>query len=77
MSKCSTRTRFLETLNGWIAALDYKKCLDTCCVDVKLAFGTVILAKLLFKLKFYGVSGCYHSSGDKTLGFCCLAIYAQ
>ena len=57
VSRRSTCTQLLETLNDWTAAVDYKKCIDVCYVDFKSAFDTVSHEKLLYKLKSYGISG--------------------
>ena len=56
VSILSTYTQLPETLNDWTAAINNKKCIDVCCVDVKSAFEKVSHEKLLYKLKSNGIS---------------------
>ena len=57
VSRRSTCTQLLETINDWTAAVDNKKCIDVRYVDLKSAFDKESHEKLLYKLKSYGISG--------------------
>jgi len=53
----STETNLLETLSDWTVAIDNKQTQTVVYVDFSKAFDTVSHAKLLIKLKGYGISG--------------------
>ena len=57
VSRRSTCTQLLETLNDWTAAVNNKKCIDVCYVEFKSAFDTISHEKLLYKLLSYGIAG--------------------
>ncbi len=57
LSKRSTCTQLIECFYDWTVAIDDKKSLDVVYIDFSKAFDTVCRAKLLLKLKSYGVDG--------------------
>ncbi len=57
LSKKSTVTQLLESVNDWVNELDDNKCVDIAFIDFAKAFDTVSHKKLLLKLKQYGISG--------------------
>ena len=56
MSRRSTSTQLLESMNDWSTAVDSGQCIDVCYIDFKSAFDTVSHIKLLNKLSSYGLS---------------------
>ena len=57
LSRRSTSTNLLESLNDWTLALKDKKSVLVAYIDYAKAFDTVSHAKLLAKLTAYGISG--------------------
>ena len=57
LSKRSTTTNLLETLNEWTLALNDKASVVTAYIDYSKAFDVVSHNKLLYKLAAYGISG--------------------
>ena len=57
LSRRSTSTQLLESMNDWSTAVDSGQCVDVCIINLKLAFDTVSHIKLLNKLSSYGLSG--------------------
>ena len=57
LTKHSTYTQLLETLNDWTLCLKTKFGVDSVYLDFAKAFNTVSHVKLLIKLTGYGISG--------------------
>ena len=57
MAGRSTTTNLLCDLNEWTQSLDNKHSVDVLYLDLAKAFDTVVLAKLLCKLKRMGIGG--------------------
>ena len=55
LSKRSTCTQLLESINDWSVALDNKNNVDIVYVDFSRAFDSVVHSKLLCKLASYGI----------------------
>ena len=53
----STVTQLFETLDDWTKSLDQNLLIDVLYIDIAKAFDTVSHAKLLEKLKLYGITG--------------------
>ena len=60
LSKKSTLTNTMRTLNSWFKACDKKKVVHSVFLDFAKAFDTVSHEKLLHKIKGYGISGKLH-----------------
>ena len=56
LSKRSTCTQLVESLQDWVMALKSKKAIDIAYIDFKKAFETVSHPKLLHKLNSYGIN---------------------
>lgn len=54
----TTTTNLLETISDWAYDLDNNEPTTAVYFDFRSAFDTVSHKKLIFKLKFYGISGC-------------------
>ena len=57
LSRRSTTTNLLETLNDWTLAIDNKNALSAVYIDFARAFDTVCRSKLCYKLSCYGIAG--------------------
>ena len=57
ISKLSTATNLLECTNDWLLSLNSSKSTDAVYIDFSKAFDSIVLSKLLYKLKNYGISG--------------------
>ena len=55
LTKRSTCTQLLESINDWSVALDNKNNVDIVYVDFSRAFDSVVHSKLLCKLASYGI----------------------
>lgn len=57
LTKRSTTTNLLDTLNEWTVALSNKHLISVVYIDFSKAFDTVCHAKLIHKIKAYGICG--------------------
>src|ERR1043165_1553069 len=57
----STVTNLLECLNDWTSSLDNKRFVKILYVDFAKAFDVVLIPKLMYKLKKFGITGLLYS----------------
>jgi len=57
LSRRSTTTNLLETINDWTLAIDNRNAISVVYIDFARAFDTVCHSKLCYKLSRYGVTG--------------------
>ena len=57
ISKKSTCTQLIESVNDWSVALDSGKMTDIIYIDFAKAFDTVSHKKLVHKIRSFGISG--------------------
>jgi len=63
MSRHSTVSNLLESVNDWTLALNYSKGIAVAYIDYAKAFDVVCHSKLLLKLSAYGIRGA-RGKGD-------------
>ena len=57
LSRRSTTTNLLETINDWTLAIDNRNAISVVYMDFARAFDTVCRSKLCYKLSRYGITG--------------------
>jgi len=57
LTKRSTSTNLLETLNDWTLAINNRRSVSTVYIDYSKAFDSVCHSKLFLKLQAYGITG--------------------
>ena len=57
ITKHSTATNLLESVNDWSAAIKAKKYIDVVYIDFSRAFDSIVHSKLLAKLQSFGICG--------------------
>ena len=58
LSRRSTATNLLESLNDWSLNIENGKCQKVAYIDFAKAFDSVCHSKLITKLRMYGIGGC-------------------
>jgi len=57
LSKHSTCSQLIESVNDWTLALNARHCVDVVSVDFSKAFDCVVHSKFISKLQSYGIGG--------------------
>ena len=57
ISKHSTASNLIECVHDWLVSLNSARSTDVIYVDFSRAYDSIVISKLLFKIRYYGFSG--------------------